>query len=494
VSGDGVTSTSYSVRRLTANASAALVGEAVSKGAAFVATLLVARSVSAVEFGQFSFVLALVSFALLASDVGLQVTATRAVAADRARGAEYATASMVIGTLVGAALYVGVVVLAALDGLPAGTAGAAVVFGAVLVLAGPINAWWSFLRGFERQDLVYGVYAISAIALVVSIAAVVQSDPSLEELFAIYLLAYGVRLALSLLAVRRVAPIRVRLTRPAFTSLLVAAPAVALAYGLQEVYSHVDVVLLGFLVPAADVGSYAAAYRLIDAVTFLSAGALSAATFPVFSRLARDAPNQIERLYDQAIRVLTAVLVPLVLLLMIVAPPLVDWLYSFESPTAARILTLLAPSALLIALNFTTMYFLLAVNRVDIAIAGAGAGAIVNIVCNVAAVPLVGVEAAAAATFVGECVVVAAYAVGLGRTGFSTHAPRAVMVAAIALIPPIALAVAVPSQRVVLLLLGIPFAMVVMLAGRVIRTAEVRQLIRALRSGRPTERMSDAAG
>jgi len=401
---------------------------------------------------------------------------------------------MAIGTLVGGAMYAGVLVAGVTGALPHGVAGAAAVFGGVLLLAAPINAWWAFLRGLERQDLVYGIYAVSTVALVVAVAVAVQHHPTVEEIFVIYVATFAFRLLATIAVVLMVAPVRLRLTRSAISSLAVAAPAVAGAYVLHEVDSHIDVVLLGFLVPANDVGSYAAAYRVIDAVTFLTAGALSAATFPVFSRLARQAPDQIERLYDRVVRSVTVALVPAVLVLVAVARPLMDLMFSFEDDHAARLVALLAPSSLLIAINFTTMYLALAVNRVGAAIASAGTAAAVNVSANLIAVPAIGVEAAAGATLLGELVMVIAFAVALRRGGFATHAGRSVVVAALALVPPLVLAGAFPSRHVEFALMGIPYAVGMLVAGGLLRRADIRRLRAAVGRRAGSDRARDAGG
>ncbi len=410
---------SYDPRRLVRNLLASVVGEGVSKGAAFLAAIVVARSVSASEFGRFSFVLALVGFALLLSDVGLQVAGTRLVAANRERAHAFLGAALAIGIVLSILCYAALGAAALLDLLPSGTARPVAIFATVILLAAVTNAYWSFLRGHERQDLVYLAYAISSLALLAGVIVAAAAGVSLEGILAVYVAAYLLRLVLSVAFTRTEA----RLTRPRLEPesvrlLLRTAPAIAVAYTLLGVYAHVDVVLLGFLVSAAEVGDYAAAYRLVDAATFLTAGAITTAAFPVFARLAAPDPAGANALYGRLVRLLVFVLAPATLLLLALADPVTELIYGTSLDGAARLLTLLSPSIVLIAVNYLTALYLLAIGMARAAVVWTAAAAVVNVTTNLIAVPAGGVEWAALATFAGEAVLVAGLVAALHQRGF----------------------------------------------------------------------------
>jgi O-antigen/teichoic acid export membrane protein len=467
----------YEPRSIVRNYGIAAIGEAVSKGAAFVATVVVARALSPDDFGRFSFVVALVAIAMLFSDVGLQVATTRAVARERTRAFEYASAALVVGVAIAAVVYAGIAIVAAAGTFPHGVGSAVVVYAGVLFLAAGVNAYWSLLRGNDRQDLVYVTYAVSSVALLVAVVAASVGGASLVGILLLYVGTIALRLLLTVGVVWwKLERPRLLVARASTRTLFAAAPGAAIAYVLQEVYSHGDVILLGFLVSAADVGYYAAAYRLVDAVTFLTAGALTAAVFPVFSRLSREAPEQVPGLYNRLVRLLIAALAPAALVFVAISRPLVDAIYSFPNDDAAIIFALLAPAAPLIAVNFTTVFLALAIGRTGTAIAAGSVAAVVNVTTNLTVVPVVGVEAAAVATVFAEIVMVATFVVILERSGFGTETRRAVAIAAVALVPPLALMAAFPSRYVEIALVGIPFAVGVVAATGLVRLDDLRPL------------------
>jgi O-antigen/teichoic acid export membrane protein len=475
----------YDSRRLARNVLASVAGEGISKGAAFLAAVVVARTVTAADFGRFTFVLALVGFALLLSDVGLQVAGTRLVAADRERTRAFLGAALVLGVAVAALSYAALGAAALLGLLPAGTARPVAIFATVLILSAATNAYWSVLRGHERQDLVYLSYSISSLALLGGVLVASVLGASLETILAVYVAAYCLRLVLAFALARldrqRVRP---RLEPDTMRLLVRAAPAIAVAYVLLGVYSHVDVVLLGFFVSPEDVGDYGAAYRLVDAATFLTAGAAATAAFPVFARLAREASAAAYDLFARLGRLLAALLTPATLVTIALAEPLTRFVYGTGLENADRLLALLAPSILLIALNYLTAMFALAIELTRLAVACTAIAATVNVVANLVAVPLVGVEGAALATFLGEVVLVACFAVGLRRAGrgYGLAVPAATGLLLVAL--PVGLAELVGAGRVPILLGG---ALVALAAARPLGLVHARDatLVRALLLRRP---------
>jgi len=423
---------------------------------------------------------------MLLSDVGLQVAGTRAIARERDRRSEYVTAALLIGGAFAIAAYLLIVIGGVVGVLPHGVTRPIVIYGPALALAAAVNAYWSLLRGVERQDLVYLTYGLSSAALLGLVIVAKELQLSVDAILALYVSTFALRLALTLAVVeRKVGRVHWRFEKAATRALAVAAPAAAVAYILQEVYSHVDVVLLGFIVSAADVGRYAAAYRLIDAVTFLTAGALTAAIFPVFSRLSREGWDEIAPLYNRVIRLLTGAFVPVVLLLVAFSRPLVGIVYGGGRGDVARLFAFLAPSSMLIAVNFTTMFMALAIGWTRAAIVAAGTAAFVNVLANLVTIPRFGVEASAWATLGGELVMVFVFWRALTRRGFPSQTARTVLLAIAIAGLPLFLAALFPSHYVPITLVGVALAFVALPAVGLIRVSDlvaIRKLVAPARS------------
>jgi O-antigen/teichoic acid export membrane protein len=471
----------YDPRRFVRNLGTSVAGEGIAKGSAFLAGIIVARTLAPSDYGRFSFVVAMVSIGLLASDVGLQVAATRLIAADRPRAAEYYGSAFGVGEALAVANYVVLVVLALAGVLPDGVTAPLAIFGTVLLFAAAFNPPCSVLRGYERQDLVYASYSVASIVLLGAIVAAAALGASIGPICAIYAASYALRLVVTLAALRAgVGAMRPKFTRSAFKLLLLSAPATAIAISMLGIYAHVDVFLLGFLVPATDVGNYAAAYRLIDASTFLTAGALTAVTFPIFARIADTDGNAARDLYDRLARLLTAFLVPSALVLAALSGPVVRLVYGPELEGAGRLLALLAPSIPLIAANYLTVFLAIAVGLTRVAVVVTVVAAFVNVGVNLAAIPPIGVEGAALATYVTEAVIVGAFAVMLTRARFGSRGFVAIASGAVLVAVPFLLAEAFDDARVPILLAGAAAAAAIAWAAGFVRREDVAAIRRAV--------------
>jgi O-antigen/teichoic acid export membrane protein len=266
-------------------------------------------------------------------------------------------------------------------------------------------------------------------------------------------------------------------------ALALAAPAPALVIVLLTIYSHVDIVLLGYLVDAGDVGSYAAAYRLVDAVTFLAAGALTTAVFPVFARLGADGSDAASRLYERVTRLMGFGLLMSSILLATLARPIVSSVYGSDVTERARLLLFLAPSACLISLNFTATFFALAVGRARIAIVSTAAAAVISIVGILAGVHLFGVAGAAAATLVAEIAMLAIFHFLLVREGFSTSSLQVGTISLVLLLVPVLLALAYPESRWLVAVLAIVIGPFAARGLGLVREGDVAAVRRLLRKG-----------
>jgi O-antigen/teichoic acid export membrane protein len=471
----------YDPRRFVRNFGTSVAGEGIAKGAAFLAGILVARTLTPDDYGRFSFVVALVSVGLLASDVGLQVAATRLIAADRPRSAEFFGAALTIGEALAGATYVVLVALALAGVLPDGTTAPLAIFGTVLMLAGAFNPPCSVLRGHERQDLVYASYSLASVVLLGAIIAAAALGASLSAICAVYAGSYAVRLVATFGALRAgVGPMRPRFTRSALRLVLFAAPGTAIAVSMLGVYAHVDVFLLGLLVPAADVGNYAAAYRLVDASTFLTAGALTAVTLPIFARVATIDRDAARDLYDRLARLLTALLVPGALLVAALSAPIIRLVYGPELEGAGRLLALLSPSIPLIAANYLTVFLAIGVGLTRVAVGVTVVAALVNIAVNLGAIPTIGVEGAALATYVTEALLVAAFAVALTRAQFGSRGFVAIVSGAVLVAVPFALAEAFDDERGPILVAGAGVAAAIAWAAGFVRREDLGALRRAV--------------
>jgi O-antigen/teichoic acid export membrane protein len=258
----------------------------------------------------------------------------------------------------------------------------------------------------------------------------------------------------------------------------------SLPYGLSELIRRLsirlDVVLLGFLIGTAAVGTYSAAYRVVFMLMFLPLFA-SIAVLPRVSRAyAGHARDELSALYSQSLRFAVLVGMPSVLGLWLIAPGLVLGLFGPDFEGSIWLLRLLAPLFLLECLRSLIAAFLTGCDLQAARTRSEWLSAGVNLVGNAILISTLGIAGAAIATVAAELTLVIVMAIRLGSLlGWPEIGSRIVLggVASAAFCVPLMFFVTLPVAAMV------PVAVILyvgaLLSFKQIRQNEARLVIQA---------------
>lgn len=159
---------------------------------------------------------------------------------------------------------------------------------------------------------------------------------------------------------------------------------------------RVDQLILGLLAGQVAVGFYAAGYRLLETVLFVT-WATAQAVFPVIA----SAPDEasLRRGFSRSLAVVGAVLLPYAVVLTMRGPELLGLLYgpSYEAGGAA-VVRLLGPAPLVFAASFLLAYVLMAARPTPLVALASLTALIFNVVLNLTLIPVWGAAGAAFAT------------------------------------------------------------------------------------------------
>jgi O-antigen/teichoic acid export membrane protein len=204
----------------------------------------------------------------------------------------------------------------------------------------------------------------------------------------------GLTLLLSVVFVRRLIRIRLRLDVALWRRLIGPALYLALALGTASITARVDTVIISLLKPSRDVGLYGGAYKFVD-VSTLMASAIGISVFPVFSRFFTTDPGRARGLLQKSLDVALAVSPPLVVLIIGLAPQIVHYSAGHEFSGAIPVLQLLAPSLLVVFLRAPLSRFQIAAGAYRPLAWMMLAMLTFNVILNLALVPPYGIKAAA---------------------------------------------------------------------------------------------------
>jgi len=165
---------------------------------------------------------------------------------------------------------------------------------------------------------------------------------------------------------------------------------------------RVDVVLLSIFRSQTELGNYSAAYRLFEPCLMLPAVFLTG----WFPRLVRTAafPTKFRAMSGQLLVLLGTLAVMIMVIYMLLAGPLVQWLYGSSYAAGAGLLELLALVIPIIYLNYALTHLLIAQGLEKYNTLFFGVVLVVNVGANLIAIPIWGGVGAALVTLLTEVV------------------------------------------------------------------------------------------
>lgn len=385
------------------------LGELLGKVATLAYTVAAARILTQQEFGAFAYAIA---FSLLVATLpswGFDPLLTQRGARDPRRLPGLVSETLVWRTAIAIPVFAG-----------AAIAGAAISPGREAAVTLLLVLTATFFD--EYSDTARAAAAALQRQMGVSVALVVQRATTAALAITALVSGFGlIGLALSYLAgsvvglvavvivARRIG---VTLDRSSVTRTgLLRTGKLSIALGIDVLVAmalfRIDQIILGALRGQAEVGAYAAAYRLIEAVLFLS-WAVKRAVFPVMSAATETA--RVRRGLEQALAALAVLYLPFAVGLWIEAGPALDLLYGEPYATESLgALRWLAPTPMVFAIGFLGSFALLARGRRLAILLSSLAAAAANVALNLALIPSLGGTGAAIATsisYAGEAAIV----------------------------------------------------------------------------------------
>ena len=165
----------------------------------------------------------------------------------------------------------------------------------------------------------------------------------------------------------------------------------ALSFLITTLYYKVDQPIMQPLgVTAVGLGLYAAAYKFLDAATFLPQ-ALMDPVYPALSRVWHETPDRLAQVTTKAYKALATASVPVAVTLIVLADPIVRYgpgqKYLGAGVNAATVLRVLAAGVIFLFVNNTFIYTLNAMGRQSESTRLAVLSLVVNVVLNVILIP-----------------------------------------------------------------------------------------------------------
>lgn len=200
---------------------------------------------------------------------------------------------------------------------------------------------------------------------------------------------------------KRTVALRLSFEWPAARRLLMESYPLALVNILTMIYFSTDSLILSIFWPAADVGAYRLAYKVLENLIFFPAMFVGL-IMPVFSQTAFGGRERFRDIFQRAFNVLAIFAAPLVAGILFVSPAIVQLLGGGNYPEAAVILNILIFAVGIIFFGTNLSFALIALEKQKSLLKIAAAAAIFNLVFNFLLIPRYSYYAAAAGTVLTE--------------------------------------------------------------------------------------------
>lgn len=395
-------------RRVAANTAVQLAGKAAVMAIGLASVAVTTRYLGASDYGKFALALAFVQTFGLLADVGLLTVAVREMSRTPERTNQLVGAVLALRL----ALSLAVVPLAALVSLALPydreVRVAILIAGGSLVLGLANGALVAVFQSRLRMGRAAVSEVLGRASAFAALALVAALDLGFYAVVATAAVGAAVALAASWILVRPLATPRLSARRDTWRPLLAAALPVGAALAVTEIYFRADTFIISLFRDYDEVGAYSLAYRVIELLAVLPAVVMTS-VFPLLSRyLGRGGDRaRASTAIDAAGDVFLAVGVPIAAGGLVVAPQVVELVAGDDFGQAADPLRILLFAGALAGLSGLLGYALIAGGRQTSALRLALAALVVNLALNLALVPELGIDAAAAVAVASEVLLVA---------------------------------------------------------------------------------------
>jgi O-antigen/teichoic acid export membrane protein len=385
-----------SLRRLVARNTGILgLSQAAVMLIGFATTVVLSRYLGVEGFGRYSYVFAFFYFFLAVNDFGITTTVVREVSRQRERAADIIGGLLSLRVLLAAGSTVVAWVIIDQAGFAPELQHALEAFALIL----PITALQLPLTIFPallRPGLPSAAGIGARLAGLLMVLGLVWLRAGLVALVVAYLVAELGYVVVALGFARRLVRLTCRIDVRLWTTTLRSAAVIGLTNLAVALINRLDFLMLERMKGLADVGLYAAAYRVtntFETLPLLVMGSI----YPLLSRYAED-PSRLRRVYWESLRYLAVLGLAAGAAVTWLAPVLVRLLFGAEFLPAIPALRILIWSSVAVCAFLTSTNLLISLRRERSLLVVYVLAAGVNFALNLTFIPSFGINGAAAAT------------------------------------------------------------------------------------------------
>ncbi len=401
------------------------IAASVIGGLVYLATvLIIARQVSVVEFGKYSFVLAFAMFFQLVADAGLPRMMIREIAKNPETVSHLLGASAALIWVIS-----GVIILIVAAIVPFLHYGVDVKIAALIMSFAALATFHSagysaVLRAFEDNELNYLGFIVQKILLLAFILIAIYFKTGLIGFVAAHLLSNVLLWNIYHLVVAKFyTRCKLVVDLPLWRSLLVSALPMGGGVMLRQLALQLDILILTWMTNMATVGLFSGPYRLSMALRIIPQ-TLSLPLYPLYSRTAHLSPDRFADVYRQSLKFFLLVSIPFAAFFVAWGQPILLLALGQKFLPALPAMQLLGLGLVPFFLSTLFQYLFAALDEQKKFLLSTLVGSTLRIVLLVILIPRYGFVGPSIAFVCAETVIVGIWIYQLSQLGYSANFGR----------------------------------------------------------------------
>lgn len=384
------------------NAAARSGGEIVAKLASVVFFVAVARVLGEEGFGDFMFAVSFTAVLFVVSGFGTDELMAREVSRERGRVHAYLSNVVAVKAAVSVLVFGVAYLVMVIGNYPSDVRAAVFLVGLGACLENLGRSWAAVFQAWERMEFISLVLIIQRILTAVGGAIALAAGGGLVEVSAVYAGATLVGFLVGVLLLRRfIIHPNWKIDTSRWLPIIKAGVPIGLLSLLFSVLLRLDQTLISYLSGGdnREVGFYAAAFRLVEATLFVS-WSFGEAMLPWLARGEGMGGRTMADGYEIGQKALAAVLMPVAVIFVLLADPIVDLVYGPDYAEAVPSLQLLGAMTLFFGINGFAAMALIARDRPGLFTRSLVAMIVLNVALNISLIPSMGATGAALAALI----------------------------------------------------------------------------------------------
>ncbi len=398
------------------------IGASLIGGLVYLVTVLtIARMVSVVEFGEYSFVLAFAMFFQLLADAGLPRMMIREIAKDPESMVPVVGAGAALIWVVSTAVFLLVALIVAFLRIDTHVKIAALVMTMATMATFHSAGYSAVLRAFEDNELNYAGFVAQKILLLGFVIVAIKLKMGLVGFVTAHLVSNVLLWNFYHIIVSRLyarVPLRVDLSL--WKSLLIAALPMGGGVMLRQLALQLDILILTWMTNLTTVGLFSGPYRISMALRTIPQN-LALPLYPLYSRTAHLSPERFKEAYQWSVKFFALISIPMAAFFIAWSKPILRLALGAKFLPALPAMQLLGLGLVPFFISTLFQYLFAALDEQKRFLISTCGGSALRILLLVLLIPRFGFAGPAMAFVCAETAIVGIWMFQLARLGFPAN-------------------------------------------------------------------------